>query len=157
MPIPKNLVYNNSMGKIALPNRGQPLDVTFIYTIVKSINDVWEELTKKSSSYSSLWTPDGQKNVYGSEVKIITGRVKIGASDVTTDSFQEFSYVFDVPFGYPPVVTVTPSATDATDAAKNAYAVITQTTESQIKGYIKFENKGKVDISINIVAIGIPG
>jgi hypothetical protein len=61
-----------------------------------------------------------------------------------------------MPFALPPVVTATAQTKTTTEAAKNAYAVITSVTESEVNGIVKFETKGEASITVNIIAIGQP-
>ena len=142
--------------KLPVPQRGQPLDVSFIYKIVESINALWDAVVINVSAYASLWTRDGIKAKKASEIKVITGQVQIGKQSVKADTYKDFSYTFDIPFAYPPIVTATPIATEETDAAKNAYVVLTYVSENQVKGFVKFELKGSVNIGVNIIAIGVP-
>ena len=143
--------------KLPVPQRGQPLDVSFVYDIVNSINELWNRVAVNVSAYASLWTVDGRKNVRATEIKFVTGQVTLSKTSVTANSYQDFSYNFDIAFKYPPVVTATPiSIASPSDASKNCYAIITEVTPSSIKGVVKFETAGTVSMAVNIIAVGSP-
>jgi len=63
--------------KLPIPQRGQPLDVTFISDIVRSVNDLYDKVAIKVSAYANLWTARGRKQVRSSKVKFVSGQVKI--------------------------------------------------------------------------------
>ncbi|MCF8135655.1 MAG: hypothetical protein K9J32_09240 [Synechococcus lacustris] len=143
--------------KLPVPQRGQPLDVSFVYDIVNSINELWNRVAVNVSAYASLWTVDGRKSVRATEIKFVTGQIPLSKTAVTANSFQDFSYNFDISFKYPPVVTATPiSIASATDASKACYAIITEVTPSSVKGVVKFEVAGTVSMAVNIIAVGSP-
>lgn len=145
--------------KLPLPQRGQPFDVAFIYDIVNSVNELWSKVTVSASAYASLWTINGRKINRNSEVKFVTGYVKLPkpSADVAAGTKVDFEYFFDLAFKYPPVVTVSPvSAGTATGTAKSATAMITTLTTNMVKGSVRFDEKGTYDIGINIIAIGVP-
>lgn len=145
--------------KLPIPQRGQPLDVTFISDIVRSINDLYDKVAIKISAYASLWTVSGRKQVRSSEVKFVSGQVKINTEKTTNaDQYVEFEYRFDIAFKYPPVVTASPiSLRDtASTAAKNATIVLTSVTTNSVRGVAKFETSGEFTVGVNIIAIGIP-
>jgi len=145
--------------KLPVPQRGQPFDISFVYKITESINALWDRMAVNVSTYASLWTRDGTKERRATEVKIITGKadVSLGAS-VKANAEREFSYIFNIPFAYPPIVTVSPIVNGtATAANKNAFAVITSVTTNEVKGFLQFEKAGDVaGMSVNVIAIGIP-
>ena len=43
------------MAKIPLPQRGQPLDVTYIYQLTNAINDLSNQFSSVSSNYSKAY------------------------------------------------------------------------------------------------------
>ena len=84
------------MAKVPLPERGQPLDVTYIYQLADTINDL---STKVSSSTSNLTTVDtvsaGKQNIKTSQAKIVAGYVEIANnSSVLASSEKSFAYDF---------------------------------------------------------------
>jgi len=145
------------MSKVSEPSRGQPLDVTFIYRIVSSLNLLWDKVNSTIGAYASLWTIDGEKTTRAAETKIVTGQINLSSQSINSnDFFEQFSYDFPTQFAYPPVVTATPIASDATDAAKNSTVVLTSVSTSRVVGFVKFEIKGTVSMAVNIIAVGVP-
>jgi hypothetical protein len=141
--------------KLPVPQRGQPFDVSLISGIVTSINELWDNLVVNVSNYASLATSQGRKNIRLTDVKIVTGTVDV-ESNGKASSERNFTYRFDMPYSLPPVVTATAQTKSTTEAAKNAYTVITSITESEVNGIVKFEIKGAASITVNIIAIGQP-
>lgn len=145
--------------KLPIPQRGQPLDVTFISDIVRSINDLYDKVAIKVSAYANLWTVTGRKQVRSSEVKFVTGQVKINTEKTTSnDQYVDFEYRFDIAFRYPPVTTATPiSLRDtASKSSKDATVILTSVTTNSVRGTVKFETKGEFTVGVNIIAVGIP-
>lgn len=144
--------------KLPLPQRGQPLDVAFIYDLVNSVNQLWSKLTVSVSAYASLWTVGGRKNIRNSEVKIVTGYYKIGKTSVDSAGAKEsFEYYFDIAFKSIPVVVATAIATEGSSAtSKSGTATITSVTTNMVKGTVRFDDKGTIDMGVNIIAIGEP-
>ena len=145
--------------KLPIPQKGQPLDVTFISDIVRSVNDLYDKVAIKVSAYANLWTVNGRKQVRSSEVKFVSGQVKINTEKTTSnDQYVDFEYRFDIAFKFPPVVTATPISVDrnASKSAKDATVILTEVTTNSVRGTAKFETKGDFSVAINIIAIGIP-
>ena len=58
------------MSKIPLPDRGQPLDVTYIYQIANAINDLSNSISSATDSYTSIQTLDaGIQSIKTSQAK----------------------------------------------------------------------------------------
>jgi hypothetical protein len=145
--------------KLPIPQRGQPLDVTFISDIVRSINDLYDKVAIKVSAYANLWTVGGRKQVRSSEIKFVSGQVKINTEKTTSaDQYVDFEYRFDIAFKFPPVVTATPISLNqnASKSAKDATVILTGVTTNSVKGTVKFETTGEFSVGINLIAIGIP-
>jgi hypothetical protein len=145
--------------KLPIPQKGQPLDVTFISDIIRSVNDLYDKVAIKVSAYANLWTVNGRKQVRSSEVKFVSGQVKINTEKTTNnDQYVDFEYRFDIAFKFPPVVTATPISLETTPSksAKDATVIVTTVTTNSVKGTVKFETKGEFTVGVNIIAIGIP-
>jgi hypothetical protein len=145
--------------KLPIPQRGQPLDVTFLSDIVRSVNDLYDKVAIKVSAYASLWTASGRKQIRSSEVKFVSGQVKVNTEKTTsTDQYVDFEYRFDIAFKFPPVVTATPISLRATTskAAKDATVILTSVGTNSVRGTVKFETIGEFTVGVNIIAIGVP-
>jgi hypothetical protein len=62
------------MAKIPLPERGQPLDLSYMYQVATAINDISSEISPSIYKYVSIDTPTaGPQNIRASESRIIAG------------------------------------------------------------------------------------
>jgi hypothetical protein len=146
------------MAILPVPERGQPLDVTYIYQIVKAINDLSTQVSPSTYKYVTVDTPNaGKQSVKASEARIIGGYVQVTTSTTqTAGSSQPFSYDFQSDFKFAPVVTATPINVGNTDAGKDVTVTLNSVSTSKVEGTVKFNAGGDTSIGINLVIIGIP-
>jgi hypothetical protein len=146
------------MAILPVPERGQPLDVTYIYQIVKAINDLSTQVSPSNYKYVTVDTPNaGKQSVKASEARIIGGYVQVTTSTTqTAGSSQPFSYDFQTDFKFAPVVTATPINVGNTDAGKGVTVTLNSVSTSKVEGTVKFNAGGDTSIGINLVIIGIP-
>jgi hypothetical protein len=146
------------MSILPVPERGQPLDVTYIYQIVKAINDLSVQVSPSTYKYVTVDTPtSGKQSVKASEARIIGGYVQVTTSTTqTAGSSQSFSYDFSTDFKFAPVVTATPINVGNTDAGKDVTVTLKSVSTSRVEGTVKFNTGGDTSIGINLVIIGIP-
>ena len=146
------------MAILPVPERGQPLDVTYIYQIVKAINDLSVQVSPSTYKYVTVDTPNaGKQSVKASEARIIGGYVQVTTSTTqTAGSSQSFAYDFPSEFKFAPVVTATPVNVGNTDAGKDVTVTLKSVSTSKVEGTVKFNAGGDTSIGINLVIIGIP-
>jgi hypothetical protein len=146
------------MAILPVPERGQPLDVTYIYQIVKAINDLSVQVSPSNSKYVTVDTPNaGKQSVKASEARVIGGYVQVTTSTTqTAGASQSFSYDFPSEFKFAPVVTATPVNVGNTDAGKDVTVTLKSVSTSKVEGAIKFNAGGDTSVGINLVIIGIP-
>lgn len=146
------------MAKIPLPDRGQPLDVTYIYQIANAINEVSNEVSSATYNYTTISTRDaGNQAIQTRAAKIIGAFVDITNNDsVTAGTTKPFYYTYDADFKYPPIVTATVVNRGTSDIGDDITVVIRSVTTSRIDGIVKFHSSGNVSTSVNLIAIGIP-
>lgn len=147
------------MSKIPLPDRGQPLDVTYIYQIANAINDLSNSISSATDSYTSIQTLDaGIQSIKTSQAKINAGFVQITNNEtVTANTTKSFSYSFQSDFKYPPVVTATVVNDNSNQTSGDDVSVVIRSiTTGRVDGVVKFIVGGPVSTSVNIIAIGIP-
>ena len=146
--------------KLPLPNRGQPFDLALVYKIIESINNLWNEVGTRVSSYSSIQTAkDNISSVRSSELRTVAGFAEVINNDnVKTNDDKPFTYIFDRAFRYPPIVSTSlESIGDAnTEATKSSTVILTNVSTSAVEGIIKFEKAGTAAVRVNIIAVGIP-
>ena len=146
------------MAILPVPERGQPLDLTYIYQIVKAINDSSTQVSPSTFKYVTIDTPNaGKQSVKASEARIIGGYVQVTTSTTqTAGSSQPFSYDFPNDFKFAPVVTATPVNVGNTDAGKDVTVTLRSVSTSKVEGTVKFNAGGDTSIGVNLVIIGIP-
>ena len=145
------------MAKVPLPERGQPLDVTYIYQLAEAINDM---STKVSSATYKSTTIDagtaGPQSVKTSEAKFIGGYTEVANNKtVTASSEVSFSYSYS-DFKYAPIVTASPINIGGTPAGQNVTVTLTSVTTTKVDGIVRFNAAGDLTVGVNLVIIGIP-
>jgi len=145
------------MAKIPLPERGQPLDLSYIYQIANAVNEISSELSPSVYKYVTIDNPGvGRQGLRASETRMIAGYIEVSPNvDVLAGSSQSFSYDFSTDFKYPPVVTAT-ILNSGSETGNDVSIVLNTITTSNIKGTVKFNIGGKVTVGVNIIAIGVP-
>ena len=146
------------MAKIPLPERGQPLDVPYIYKLVETVNQLSTEVSSATYNYTTIDTVSaGKQNVKTSEVRIIGGYVEVANnSTVSASSEKTFSYDFPADFKYQPIATATPVNIGNTPAGQNVSVILKSITTSKVEGVVRFGASGDLSLSINLIIIGIP-
>ncbi len=145
------------MAKVPLPERGQPLDVTYLYSLVDAVNDISTQVSSATYNYATIDTLSaGKQNLKTSETRIIGGYVPVyNDATVTAGSEKTFTYDFS-DFKYPPIITATPVNVGQTPAGQNVSIVLNPPTTSRVEGAVRFGTPGNLSLAINLVIIGIP-
>jgi hypothetical protein len=147
------------MAKIPLPERGQPLDVTYIYELAQAVNDLSKEVSPAMYDYVTIQTADnGPQNRKATEVRIIGGLIKVGSSGQSVTPGQEigFSHSFSGEFRFPPIVTATPINVGQTPAGSDVTVILNDPSTSGVSGLVKFNTSGTASLNVNLIIIGIP-
>lgn len=145
------------MAKVPLPDRGQPLDLSYIYQLAEAINNLSNQLSPVNAKYTTIKTETaGQQVVRTSDARIIGGYEDITKSNASSTE-EPFTHIF-ADFAYPPIVTATTYATGSakTQAAKDTTVVITEVTTGRVDGIVKFNTPGEASVRVNLTIIGIP-
>lgn len=147
------------MAKLPTPDRGQPLDVSYIYQIVDAINDISEQVSTATYKYASIGSTSGTENVLITDTKVVAGTVDIYSTltDVTPGLTVDKSFSFGTgEFKYPPIVTATPVLTSQSQNGSNLSVTIKQITTSRVDLSVTFFGTGKAALKLNLIAIGLP-
>lgn len=146
------------MSKIPLPERGQPLDVSYIYQLANAINDLAGQVSPATYKYVSIDTPGvGKQSVKASEARILGGYVEIvNSASKTAGDTVPFSYDFATDFKYAPIATATPINVGNTPAGKNVSVILKSVTTSKVEGVVRFNETGDLTVAVNLIIIGIP-
>lgn len=146
------------MAKVPLPDRGQPLDVTYLYQIANALNDAVDTISTATYNYTSVDTKGiGRQDVKNSNAKIYATYVDIVSNEtVSSNTTKTFNINFASEFKYPPLVTATPINAGGT-VGNDVLVVINSVTTSGVTGTVRFNSSGQVtNISVNVLAIGLP-
>ena len=148
------------MSILPVPERGQPLDTTYIYDIVKSINDLYTLLGSDSRvGHVGVYTkgPEGPQEMKTSEAQIEAGFTTVSPSSLQpAGTSLSWSYDFRKQFAYSPIATATAYNNTSTDSGKDVTVTINSITPSKIEGFVKFNVGGETPVGINILAVGKP-
>jgi hypothetical protein len=147
------------MSRVPLPERGQPLDLAYIYQLANTINNLADQLSPSVAKYTTIETVGlNKQSIRTSDARIVGGFVTVNnASSTSPGSETAFSYNFS-DFQFVPIVTVTPILINEanTDAGKDVSVVLTTITPNRVEGIVIFNSIGIADIGLNILAVGIP-
>lgn len=147
------------MAIVPLPERGQPLDVTYIYALAEGINNVATQVSSASSNYTTIDTSTGagKQTLKTSETRIVGGYLTVvNNTTVVASDEKEFGYDFSPSYKYPPIVTVTPVNIGNTPAGQNVTVLLKNITTSRVEGVVRFGTAGDVSVAVNLIAIGVP-
>lgn len=145
------------MAIIPLPERGQPLDLAYVYSLANAVNDLSAQISPSSSKYMTVDTIVGKQTLRTSDAKVIGGLVTVtNNSIVTAGNEKTFFYDFPADFKYAPIATATVVNVGDTPAGKDVFVVLTSITNARIEGLVRFGTSGEVSVSVNLIAVGIP-
>lgn len=142
---------------IPLPQRGQPVDLSYIYSIANVVNELSSQVSTSVDKYATVQTDTGKQVVKVPDLKIVAAYKEIYKdTSVSTGSEKDFSYTFEPSFKYPPIVVATVVNVEQTPAGEDVSVILNQPTANSTSGVVKFASTGKVTVGVNILAIGIP-
>jgi hypothetical protein len=146
------------MARIPLPERGQPLDVTYIYDLAQTINDLSTEVSSAAYNFTSIDNgPSVKETTKTSNARIVGGYVEVLTnSTVSAGNEKGFSYSFQNDFKFPPIVTATARNIGSTEAGQNVTVVLQTVTTSKVDGFVRFGASGNLSLAVNLIAVGIP-
>lgn len=139
------------------PQRGQPLDVSYISSIVTELNNVISQTLPTASNVTTIkssptaapqTTPTLKAQIYGEVYSVAS------ASTVTAGEEKPFDINFS--FRYPPIVVATPWNKSGTESGKNVSVYINNVTSSKATLVAKFATGGVATVDVNVLIIGIP-
>jgi hypothetical protein len=145
------------MAKIPLPERGQPLDVTYLYSLVEAVNDLSSQVSSATYNYTTIDTASAsQQNIKTSEARIVGGLVEV-ANNSTVSAGNEKTFTYDFKdFKYPPIVSATAVNTGQTPAGQNVNVILKTPTTSKVEGVVRFGSSGDVSLAVHLVIVGVP-
>jgi hypothetical protein len=146
------------MAIIPLPERGQPLDLTYIYQIANAINNISTQVYSSSYKYVTIDTPDtGKQSLNSSDTRTIAATQNVANNTTVTATTEvSFSFQIDPPLKHPPVATATLQNFGGTSAGKDATILLTSVERNVVSGIVKFNSNGDASVNVHAVIIGIP-
>jgi hypothetical protein len=150
------------MANIPVPERGQPLDLAYIYQLANAVNQLSLQASYSANKFVSIESPGS--NISRQDIKITDSRMVGGFhqllaqnSNVTAGSSVDFAYDFPgADFRYPPIVTATPVNISGTEAGSDVTIILKLITTARVEGVVKFGTSGTASIGINLIALGVP-
>ena len=136
---------------LALPERGQPIDVTYLYRMAQAINDLTAKVVV--STYNN--TTVGQQSVQTSNAMIHCTETNL-AQTVSKDTSIEWHVDLTTQFLLNPSVTCSVFNRGKTAPGNDAIVTITNITPNRVDGVIQFLTAGSVNVDVIVQAIGIP-
>ena len=146
------------MARIPVPERGQPLDLSYVYQLANAVNELSDEIAPATYNYVSVDTQTaGTQVTKTSASKLVGGYINvINNTSVTAGEERTFSYTFPGDFKYAPIVTATPVNIGNTPAGKNVIVILKSITTSRVDGLVRFNTTGDGSVGINLIMLGIP-
>lgn len=146
------------MAQVPLPERGQPLDVNYIYTLANAVNELSKGVSPSSSKYVTIDVPgSGSQSVKASEARIIgTAKTIVSNSSKNIGDEESFEYAYPAEFKFKPIAVATPVNIGLTNAGENVSVVLKDVGTSRVQGLVRFNETGNVSVAVHILVIGIP-
>jgi hypothetical protein len=141
--------------RIPLPERGQPLDVDYLYQMANQINSLTNQIASTSSTLSTIDNAiNGRKDNTTNNLRFVAKTKSIKVGNVSAGVAEPWFIDFSPDFLYVPVATATPVNNTLSTAGNNVTIVIKSITTSRVDGTILYNSSGTVDLNINVIAIG---
>jgi hypothetical protein len=146
------------MAIVRVPERGTPLDVTYLYDLANAINNVSNSVSSATYNYTTVKTREASdQSIKTSESRIIAAYVDVvNNENMLAGTTRSFSYDYPSDFKYAPIATASPVNTGRTAVGNDVTIVLNSITTSRVEGEIKFSSTGTMSVSINLIIIGIP-
>jgi len=146
------------MAKVPLPDRGQPLDVTYMYQLANAINDVSDSVSTATNKYATIDTRSiGKLNFKIPDIRIYAGYVDMTNNQVVSATqIVEKSIDFGVAFTYPPIVTATVVNNNTQASGNSATVVVSASSTTSASFRVRFDSAGEASVGVNFIATGVP-
>ena len=144
--------------KIPLPDRGQPLDVAYMYQLADSINALYNQIATTTYNYLTIDTAEaGRQSVQTGRSMIHAGTVKVASNEyIVKDATKAWHIDLPPGFKYAPNVTATVINKGASAIGSDVIVTVTNVTASRVDGMVKFLSSGTLSVNVNVQAIGVP-
>ena len=139
------------MATISSVNRGQPIDVTLLSSMVDAISNLQD--AQNTATQSSV----NKTKASTASLKFYAETQSISINNITTSPEQKFSFAYPSFINVPVAVAGITNVTSTVTGGNAATVVLTSVTRERADGIIKFPSgsTGSVNIEINLIAIGL--
>ena len=148
------------MAKVPLPDRGQPLDVTYMYQLATAINDISDTVSTAVGRYATIDTKtagSGRQTFKIPDIRIFAGYLDVSnAVTVSPTTTLERSIDLGVAFAYPPIVVASIVNNNTQAVGNDATVIVSSTTTTSVSFRVRFATTGEATVGINYIAIGVP-
>lgn len=147
------------MSRLPTPDRGQPIDVPYLYQIATAINTLSDQIDASAERYTTIYNRESQKqDLRTSNTRFFASTQELfSQTEVRAGELKEFIFQIEG-FRFPPVAVATPfnSVPGSSTTSNDVLIVLTSITNSEIRGFARFNSAGNVSMSVNVLAIGVP-
>jgi hypothetical protein len=141
--------------KIPLPERGQPIDLNYLYQIASSINDLNNAVSTSSTTSVINNGINPREDVTTNKIRFYATTRNIVVGNIDAGTSQNWTVDLTPDFLFTPVAVATVQNKTASTAGNNITLVIRNITTSRVEGSVLYNAGGSVDININVIAMGV--
>lgn len=141
--------------KIPVPQRGQPIDIDYVYQIVSQLNSLTTQISSNSTVLSTVDNGIARKDSTTNNLRFFASTKSVKKTQVTAGSTESWFIDFSPNFLYIPIVIATPvNNSSSSTAGDKVSVVINKVSTNRVDGKMIFDTAGNVDVNVNIIAIG---
>lgn len=146
------------MSQISTPSRGQPLDVTYLSTIVNAVNDATTKVSSATKQNATIYKrTGGYQTVSNHSTKIVAGYANVSNNEqFSQDQVKVYTWSFPSQFLFAPIVVVTPQTLSNSGVGDNVIVTVRNVTTSDVEIAIRFNKQGSASLALNLIAMGLP-
>jgi hypothetical protein len=141
--------------KIPLPERGQPIDLNYLYQIANSINDLSNAVSTSNTTSVINNGINPREDVTTNKLRFYATTRNVVVGNVNGGTSQNWSVDLSPDFLFTPVAVATVQNNTASTAGNNITLVIRNITTSRVEGNVLYNAGGSIDININVIAVGV--
>lgn len=138
------------MAAISLPERGQPLDVSYIYDMASQINNLTNAVTIRATSSSRI----NENSDTTSNLKFYAATKTLSTTNASGNTTESFFFTYPE-FKFAPVATITVVNNSGSTSGDDITHVLRSVTTTRAEGIVRFGTSGAVNLSVSIILIGI--
>jgi hypothetical protein len=146
----------NALKTLPVPDTGQPFDVSYVYGIVETINEIVRQIQPTNNRFTVIKTPSDTSSVLTSGARIHGEYVETFSEESVSAGDEKTFEINLTGFSKPPVVTATPYNISDAVAGNNVSIILKSVTTSKVVGVVRANVNGKISIGVNVIAVGIP-